>query len=153
MFSLQFFSVFVSWFLHFLHFVFKVYDNLYYHYSEFFFRCLPIFSSFIWTLFLVCSFICVVFLCLSLFLKFCVWGLLFPGFMVEFFLPFGFCPPKVGSACTSMSEGVFLMYLLRERYSTCNYSSAILFPILRCSWFTYYWSLVLKDFEHYLASL
>ena len=26
----------------------------------------------------------------------CVWGLLFPGFKVEFFLAFGFCPPKFG---------------------------------------------------------
>ena len=30
--------LFVSIFLHFLHFVFKVFDHLYYHYSEFFFR-------------------------------------------------------------------------------------------------------------------
>ena len=39
------------------------------------------------------------------FLTYCVWGLLFPGFKeswilslkkVELFLPFGFCPPKVG---------------------------------------------------------
>jgi len=28
--------------------------------------------------------------------SYCVWGFLFPGFSVEFFLPFGFCPPKVG---------------------------------------------------------
>ena len=30
------------------------------------------------------------------FLTYRVWGLLFSGFKVEFFLPFGFCPPKVG---------------------------------------------------------
>ena len=28
----------VNWFKHFLHYVFKVFDHLYYHYSEFFFR-------------------------------------------------------------------------------------------------------------------
>ena len=33
------------------------------------------------------------------------------------------------SACTSVSEGVFLMYLWREMYSTSNYSSNILFPL------------------------
>ena len=59
---------------------------------------LPISSSFIWTsVFLVCSFICVVFLCLFIiFLTYCVWGLLFPDFKVELFLPSGFCPSKVG---------------------------------------------------------
>ena len=31
------------------------------------------------------------------------------------------------SACTSMSEGIFLMYSWREMYSTSTYSSAILF--------------------------
>ena len=48
--------------------------------------------------FLVCSFIGVVFLCLFIifFLTYCVWGLLFPGFKVELFLPFGFCLPKIG---------------------------------------------------------
>ena len=51
--------------LHFLHFVFKLFDNLYYHYSEFFSGSLPISSSFIWTsVFLVYSFIYAVFLCL-----------------------------------------------------------------------------------------
>ena len=30
------------------------------------------------------------------FLTYCVCGLLFPGFKVELFLPFGFFPPKVG---------------------------------------------------------
>ena len=57
---------------------------------------LPISSSFIWTsVFLACSFVCVVYLYLFFFLTFCVLGLLFPGFRVEFFLPFGFCPHKV----------------------------------------------------------
>jgi len=32
--------------------------------------------------------------------------LLFPGFKVEFFLPFGFCPPKVGPVvCVSFLYG------------------------------------------------
>jgi len=31
------------------------------------------------------------------------------------------------SACTSVSEGVFLMYLWREMYSTSTYSSTIFF--------------------------
>jgi len=65
-------------------------------------------SSFIWTsVFLDFSFICTISLCLSLFffLTYCVWGLFFPGFKenwilsfkkFEFFLPFGFCPPKAG---------------------------------------------------------
>ena len=35
--------------------------------------------------------------------------------------------PSWCSACTSVSEGVFLMYLWREMYSTSTYSSAILF--------------------------
>ena len=34
------------------------------------------------------------------------------------------------SASTSVSEGVFLMHLWREMYSTSTYSSAILFPIV-----------------------
>ena len=65
---------------------------------NYFSSILPISCSFIWTsVFLVCSFICVVFLCLFIiFLTYCVLGLLFPSFRVEFFLPFGFCPPKVG---------------------------------------------------------
>ena len=55
----------VNWLLHFLRFVVKVLDHLYYHYSEFFSSILPIYFSFIWTfVFLVCSFICAVFLCL-----------------------------------------------------------------------------------------
>ena len=37
-----------------------------------------------------------------LFLTYCVCSLLFPGFKVEFFLPFGFCPPKVSAVvCVS----------------------------------------------------
>ena len=39
------------------------------------------------------------------------------------------------SACTSVSEGVFLMYLWREMYSTSTYSSAILFSSLFFNWF------------------
>ena len=35
--------------------------------------------------------------------------------------------PSWCSACTSVSEGVFLMYLWREMYSMSTYSSAILF--------------------------
>ena len=69
---------------------------------------LPISSAFIWTsVFLVCSFICAIFLCLFIifFKTYCVWGLLLSSFKkswiislkkVEFFLPFGFFPPKVG---------------------------------------------------------
>ena len=34
------------------------------------------------------------------------------------------------SACTSVSEGVFLMYPWREMYSTSTYSSTILFSLL-----------------------
>ena len=49
-----------------------------------------------------------------LLLSYCVWGLFFQGFKeslilslkkVEFFLPFGFCPPKVGSV-------VFVSFIL-----------------------------------------
>ena len=70
----------------------------------------PISSSFIWTsVFLVCYFISVVFLCLfifSFFKTYCVWALLFAGFKVEFFLPFGFCLPKAGSVvCVSIVLG------------------------------------------------
>ena len=37
------------------------------------------------------------------FLTYCVWGLLSPVFKAEFFLPFGFCPPKVGPVvCVSL---------------------------------------------------
>ena len=62
---------------------------------------LPISSSFICTsVFLVCSFLCVVLFCLFIiihycYLTYCFWRLLFPVFKVEFFLPFGFCLPKV----------------------------------------------------------
>ena len=38
------------------------------------------------------------------------------------------------SACTSVSEGVFLMYLWREMYPTFTYSSAILFSSLIHFW-------------------
>jgi len=84
----------------------------------------PISSSFIWTfMFLVCSFICAVFLCLfflSFFiLSYCVSSLLFQGFKeswiislkkVEFFLPFGFCPPKVGPmVCVSLYRIRFVL--------------------------------------------
>ena len=98
----------LNWFLYFLHFVFKVFDHLYYHYSEFFSSCLPISFSFVWTsVFLVCSFICIVFLCILIFfLTYCVWSLLFPVFTVEFFLPFGFFPSKVGPVvCVSFIWG------------------------------------------------
>ena len=50
-------------------------------------------------MFLVCSFICVVFLCLFIIITIfllTVFEVSFPGFNVEFFLPFGFFPPKVG---------------------------------------------------------
>ena len=41
------------------------------------------------------------------------------------------CPLSAGgSACTSVFEGVFLMYLWREMYSMSTYSSAIFSPIL-----------------------
>jgi len=57
---------------------------------------LPVSSSLIWTsVFLVCSFICVVFLFLFhyyYYFSYRFWGLLFPGFKFEFFLPFCFCP-------------------------------------------------------------
>ena len=39
-----------------------------------------------------------------IFLTYCVWGFLFPGFKVEFILPFGFCPPKVSAVvCVSFA--------------------------------------------------
>ena len=77
---------------------------------------LPIYSSFIWTsVFLVCSFICIVFLCLFIFFffnllclrspfprlqgklnSFLKEGLILSLKKVEFFLPFGFCHPKIG---------------------------------------------------------
>ena len=70
---------------------------------------LPIYSWFIWTsVFLVCSFICAVFLCLFIifFKLLCLRSPLFWGFKeswilslknVELFLPFGFCSPKMGA--------------------------------------------------------
>ena len=56
---------------------------------------LPVSSSFIWTyVFLACSFISVVFIFLFhyyyYYFSYRVWGLLSPGFKVEFFLPFLF---------------------------------------------------------------
>ena len=43
---------------------------------------------------------------LLLFLTYCVWGLHFPGFRVEFFLPFGFCPSKAGLVvCVNFLKG------------------------------------------------
>ena len=38
------------------------------------------------------------------------------------------------STCTSVSEGVFLLYLWREMYSTSTYSSAIFFSPNRRDW-------------------
>ena len=60
--------------------------------------CLPISSSLIWTLvFIICSFICSISLPFHYcFLTYCVWYLRFPGFKVEFVLPFDFCPTKIG---------------------------------------------------------
>jgi len=86
------------------------FQGFYYHYSEFFFR------KFTYFLFIYLDF-CISSLFLELcsislpfnyyyYFTYCVWGLLFPGFKeswvlslkkVEFFLLFGFCPPKVGS--------------------------------------------------------
>ena len=45
------------------------------------------------------------------------------------------------SACTSVSEGVFLMYPWREMYSTSTYSSAILFSsqLIFCKHLSYYY--------------
>ena len=90
---------------------------------------LPISSSFIWTsVFLVYSFICIVFLCLLFFLTYCIWGLLFPGFKeswilslkkTEFFLPFGFCPPKFGPVvCVSFLQGVICAEFLFVCFSS-----------------------------------
>ena len=89
----------------------------------------PISSPFIWTsVFLVCSFAYVVFLCLFIkfFLTYCVWGLLFQAFKVEFFFPFCFCPPKFGPVvCVSFLSGeicaevlfVWLIFLWWARLS------------------------------------
>ena len=44
------------------------------------------------------------------FLTYCVWGLLFPGFKVELFLPFGFCPLKFGPVvCLSFLQVRFAL--------------------------------------------
>ena len=96
-------------------FCFQGFHHLYYHFSESFSGSLPISSLFIWTsVFLICSFICVVLLCLFIiyiyicffFLTYCVWGLLFPGFKVEFFLPFGFSPTMTGPVvCVHFIKG------------------------------------------------
>ena len=42
--------------------------------------------------------------------------------------------------CNSVSEGVFLMYLRREMYSTSTYSSTILFSLESFSYFTPFFS-------------
>ena len=43
-------------------------------------------------------------------LAYCVWVLLSPGFKVEFFLPFGFCPPKFGpGVCASLYKVRFVL--------------------------------------------
>ena len=82
-------------------------------------------SSFIWTsVFLVCSFFCVVFnLPFHFFFStYCVWGLPFPGFKVEFFLLFGFCPLKVGPVvCVSL-------YRVRFVLSFCLFIGLLVFP-------------------------
>ena len=80
-------------------------------------------SSFIWiSVFLVCSFICAVFLPFHYFFKHCVWGLLSSGFKVEFFLPFGFCPPNFvpgvsvsfiyGDICSELLCVCFFLFFL-----------------------------------------
>ena len=64
-------------------------------------------------MFLVCSFICVVFLCPFTFffcLTYCVWGLPFPGFKVEFFLLFCFCSLKISPVvCVRVYRVRFLL--------------------------------------------
>ena len=69
MLSLYFYSFirlgFVHWFLYFLHFAFKIFDHAYYSYSKLFLGGFPISSSFLWTsVFIVCSFIRVAFICI-----------------------------------------------------------------------------------------
>ena len=98
--------------MHFLHFVFKVFDHLYSHYSKFFSRYFGYFPFiYLNSVFLVCSFISVGILCLFIiFLTYYVWGLLFPSFKVEFFLLFGFCPIKVGPVvCVSLYRVRFVL--------------------------------------------
>ena len=84
---------------------------------------LPISSSFIWTsVFLICSFVCVVFLCLFFsffFLTYCICGRLFPGFKVEFFLLVTFllrlCKLHVGwyLCCVCLSVCLFFLWWAR----------------------------------------
>ena len=104
--------------MHFLHFVFKIFDHLHDHYSEFFSRY---FASFLFIYLDFCVSSLLLHLCSIslrfhfLFLTYCVWCLLFPGFKeslflflkkVELFLLFGFIPPKVGSVvCVSFLWG------------------------------------------------
>ena len=59
-------------------------------------------------MFLVCSFICVIFLCLfiTFFFNLLCLRYSFPRLQVGFFLPFGFCPPKVCLVvCVSFISG------------------------------------------------
>ena len=109
MFILQFFYVFVNWFLYFLHSLSKAFGLLYNHYSEIFFRK---FSYFLFIYLDFCVSSLLLHLCsISLpfhyyLLMYCVWGLLFPSFKAEFFLPFVFCSPKFGPvACVSFVWG------------------------------------------------
>ena len=74
-------------------------------------------SSYFWSWFLPCSFICAVFLCLffSFPQTYSIWGLLFPGFRVVFLLPFGFLPleKKLGSlVCVDFLLRVSCAYIL-----------------------------------------
>ena len=56
--------------------------------------------------------LCSVFLPFHYFiLTYCVWGVFFPGFKVEFFFPLGFCPPKV-SPVVSVSICLFVFPLM-----------------------------------------
>ena len=114
---------------------------------------LPISFSFIWTsVFLPCYFICSISLpsyCFFFFLIYCFWGLLYPGFKeswilslkkFEFFLPFGFCPPKVGPmVCVSLdyceicAEFLFVFPLMGKAEKGSN-------PV--CWWFSLYFCFV-----------
>ena len=107
-------------------------------------------------MFLVFSFICVVFLCLFIifFLIYCVWSLLFPGFKeswilflkkVEFFLSFGFCPPKVGPVvCVSFLSGE----ICAEVLCVCSFFLwwARLSEVVILWWFGLYFCFVLLFF-------
>ena len=70
---------------------------------------LPLSSSFIWTAVFSSLFLhlCIISLPFQyIVFTYCVWGLLFPGFKVEFFLPFGFFPSKVSPVvCVSFTWG------------------------------------------------